>query len=196
MLNIIKRKFRDRKKRPLDRQALRRSSRRQSFGLIIIILAWSLAMGWLLSSATNAQSPTLTAEVGTVDIVPAQFQLGEELYVENCSTCHIALPPAVLPTQTWKNLLEDPQHYGAQLKPLVDPPRILVWKYLLTFSRTQLQDEETPYRLKDSRYFKALHPRVNLPRPVQIGSCISCHPSANDYNFRRLSPEAETEKGR
>ncbi|WP_341527200.1 cytochrome C [Nostoc sp. UHCC 0302] len=193
MLNTIKRKFRDREKLPPYRQALRRSSKSQSFGLIIIILAWSLAMGCLLSSATNAQSPTLTPEVSTVDVVPAQFQLGQELYVENCSTCHIALPPAVLPTQTWKNLLEDPQHYGVQLKPLVDPPRILVWKYLSTFSRTQLQEEETPYRLKDSRYFKALHPGVNLPRPVQIGSCVSCHPSASDYNFRRLSPEAERE---
>ncbi len=43
-------------------------------------------------------------------------------------SCHIAIPPTVLPTQTWRNLLEDPQHYGATLKPLVDPPRILVWR--------------------------------------------------------------------
>src|SRR5437870_2809152 len=134
MLNIVKRKLRNASK-----------LKRQPFGLILVILAWSLAMGCLLSSATNAQSPSLTAEVGTVDVVPAQFQLGQELYIENCSTCHIALPPSVLPTQTWKNLLEDPQHYGTQLKPLVDPPRILVWKYLLTFSRLQQQDEETPY---------------------------------------------------
>ncbi|MEH2422794.1 MAG: cytochrome C [Nostoc sp.] len=192
---FVKRKTRDGEKRSpySDRQALQQSAKRQFkrqfFGLLLVIVTWSLAMGWLLALATNAQSATPTAEIGTVDVVPAQYQLGQELYLENCSTCHIGLPPAVLPTQTWKNLLQDSQHYGAQLKPLVDPPRILVWKYLLTFSRVQLDDEETPYRINDSRYFKALHPGVKLPRPVQIGSCVSCHPSASDYNFRRLTAE-------
>jgi Dihaem cytochrome c len=178
MSNLVKRKSRGKLKR-------------SPVGLLLIILGWSLAMGWLLAMATNVQGATPSAEVGTVDVIPAQHKLGQQLYLENCASCHIALPPGVLPTQTWKNLLEDSQHYGAQLKPLVDPPRILVWRYLQTFSRVQLQDESTPYRVNDSRYFKALHPGVKLPRPVQIGSCVSCHPSASDYNFRRLSPEWE-----
>jgi hypothetical protein len=192
---FVKRKTRDRENRPpySDRLVLQQSAerqfKRQFFGLLLVIVTWSLVMGWLLALATNAQSATPTAEIGTVDVVPAQYQLGQELYLENCSTCHIGLPPAVLPTQTWKNLLQDSQHYGAQLKPLVDPPRILVWKYLSTFSRVQLDDEETPYRLNDSRYFKALHPGVKLPRPVQLGSCVSCHQGASDYNFRRLTAE-------
>ncbi len=175
MSNLVKRKS--------------RPTKRKTIGLMVIILAWSLAMGWLLALATNVQGATNTSDVGTVDVVPAQFQLGQQLYLENCSSCHIPLPPAVFPTQTWKNLLQDSQHYGAQLKPLVDPPRILVWRYLSTFSRAQLRDEQTPYRLKDSRYFKALHPKVQLPRPLQVGSCVSCHPSATDFNFRSLSPE-------
>lgn len=173
MSNLVKRKS-----RPIKRKFI---------GLMVIILAWSLAMGWLLALASNVQGATNV--VGTVDVVPAQFQLGQELYLENCSNCHIPIPPAVFPTQTWKNLLQDSQHYGAQLKPLVDPPRILVWRYLSTFSRAQLRDEQTPYRLSDSRYFKALHPKVQLPRPIQVGSCVSCHPSATDFNFRSLSPE-------
>ncbi len=177
MSNLVKRKSRQLKRRPL--------------GLFLVILAWSLTMGWLLASTTSVYSATPASEVGTVDVVPAQYQLGQELYLNNCSTCHIAIPPAVLPTQTWKNLLEDSQHYGAQLQPLVDPPRILVWRYLSTFSRTQLKEEATPYRVNNSRYFKALHPQVDLPRPLQIGSCASCHPSASDYNFRKLSQEWE-----
>ncbi|MDF2389262.1 cytochrome C, partial [Nostoc ellipsosporum NOK] len=172
MSNFVKRKFRDRqlKRRPL--------------GLMLVILVWSLAMGWLLALATSAYSATPTPEIGTVDVVPVQYQLGQELYLENCSTCHIPLPPAVLPSETWKNLLEDSQHYGAQLKPLIDPPRILVWRYLSTFSRPQLPNEQTPYRVNNSRYFKALHPKVDLPRPTQISSCVNCHPSASEYNFR------------
>ena len=167
----------------------RKSQRQPSISLFIVVLVWSLAMGWLLGLATNAIAATPSAEVGTVDVIPAQYQLGQELYLENCSSCHLAIPPSVLPTQTWKNLLEDTQHYGIQIKPLVDPPRLLVWRYLSTFSRVQLKDEETPYRVNDSRYFKALHPKVKLPKPVQVSSCVTCHPSASDFNFRKLSSE-------
>ncbi|MDM9384327.1 diheme cytochrome c [Chlorogloeopsis sp. ULAP01] len=169
----------------------RRKIKGKSIGLLLVVFTWSLAMGWLISFATNVQSATPVSEIGTVDVVPSQYQLGQELYLENCSTCHIALPPAVLPTETWKNLLQDSEHYGAQLKPLIDPPRILVWRYLSTFSRLLQKDEQVPYRVNNSRYFKALHPQVKLPRPVDINSCVSCHPGAADFNFRRLSSEWE-----
>ncbi|MBD2487478.1 cytochrome C [Aulosira sp. FACHB-615] len=178
MLNLVKRQSRQRKKR-------------RPFGLFLVIVAWSLVMGWLFASANSVYSATPTSEIGTVDVVPAVYGLGQELYIENCGKCHIAIPPEVLPTQTWKNLLEDSQHYGVQLQPLVDPPRILVWRYLANFSRSQRNDEETPYRLNKSRLFKALHPKVDLPRPLQLSSCVSCHPSAEVFNFRRLSAEWE-----
>ncbi|TFI52838.1 cytochrome C [Mastigocladus laminosus UU774] len=172
----------------------RRQFKIKSLGLFLVVITWSLAMGWLISFATNAQGATPTSEIGTVDVVPAQYQLGQELYLENCSSCHLALPPQVLPTQTWKNILQDSQHYGAQIQPLVDPPRILVWRYLSTFSRSIKEEEQIPYRVNNSRVFKALHPQVQLPRPVEINSCVSCHPGANEYNFRRLTPEWENTK--
>ncbi len=163
----------------------RKASKRKRIGLFSIFLALCLVIGSLLASVTNAQ----TSEIGTVDAVPAQYKLGQELYLENCSSCHIAIPPAVFPSQTWKNLLEDSEHYGAQLKPLVDPPRTLVWRYLSTYSRSLQKDEQIPYRFHNSRYFKALHPQVKLPQPIQASSCVTCHPSASNYNFRSLTKE-------
>jgi hypothetical protein len=160
----------------------------QRIGFLLLVLTWSLAMGWLMASITHAQSTT-PAEIGTVDAVPQQYQLGQELYLENCTTCHIGIPPAVFPTQTWKDLLQDNQHYGVQIKQLVDPPRILVWRYLSTFSRPKLENEQTPYRFASSRYFKALHPKIKIPKPINASSCVSCHPGANEFNFRRLSGE-------
>ncbi|MBK1986646.1 cytochrome C [Sphaerospermopsis aphanizomenoides BCCUSP55] len=162
--------------------------KRQLLIVMLVIFAWSIAIGFILGLATSTQAANPPA-IGTVDVVPANYQLGQQLYIENCSTCHIALPPQVFPTQTWKNILEDSQHYGAQIQPLADPQRIFVWKYVSTFSRVQLQDEDTPYRLGKSRYFKALHPGVKLPNPVTMDGCISCHPGAKDYNFRSLTPE-------
>ena len=187
----------------MKRKSRKRNSklRRKPIGLFMIILVWSLGMGLLLALATNVQGETPPSTnlpnledittIGTVDKVPAKHKLGQELYLENCSSCHLALPPAVFPTQTWKNLIQDSQHYGATLKPLVDPPRILVWRYISTFSRPQRQDELTPYRLTNSRFFKALHPKVKLPSPVTMGSCVTCHPGAQKYNFRTLTSEWE-----
>lgn len=145
-------------------------------------------MGWGLATITNA-GPLPTEEIGTVDVVPDRYQLGQELYLENCASCHIAIPPAVLPTQTWQRVLQDPQHYSVIIKPLVDPARLIVWQYLQVFSRSQLREEEIPYRISESRYFKALHPQIKLPRPLELSSCASCHIGASEYNFRRLSAE-------
>ena len=136
-----------------------------------------------LTAATDQKS------IGTVDIIPRRYQLGQELYLENCATCHIGVPPAVLPTQTWRDLIQDSQHYGKQIKPLIDPERLLVWDYLQTFSRPLTEDEQTPYRIAQSRYFKALHPQIKLPQSVTMASCISCHPGTGEYDFRTLSSE-------
>lgn len=167
-------------------------SKRSPLVLILLLLVWSLIMGWVMALATSAQpTPTPSDTIGTVDRVPQAYELGQQLYRENCSTCHIAVPPAVLPTQTWQRLLQDSQHYGVQLKPLVDPQRLLVWNYLRTFSRSLNKEGEIPYRIGDSRFFKALHPKVKLPRPLQLSSCATCHPGAGEYNFRNLTPEWE-----
>jgi Dihaem cytochrome c len=166
-----------------------RRLKRQLLIVMLVIFAWSVAMGCILGLATSTHAANPGDSIGTVDVVPAQYNPGQELYLEKCSSCHIALPPAVFPSQTWQNLLEDSQHYGVQIKPLGKIEHILVSKYLFKFSRVQLQDETTPYRLKDSRYFRALHPGVKLPNPVTMNSCVSCHIGADKYKFRTLTPE-------
>ncbi|WP_253188369.1 diheme cytochrome c [Leptolyngbya sp. 'hensonii'] len=128
---------------------------------------------------------------GGVDPVAPVYQLGQQLYLETCASCHIAIPPALLPSETWRQLLSDPQHYGRRIELPVDPGRLLIWQYLRDYSRPQIEEEELPYRIRDSRYFKALHPRVKLPRPLNLSTCVTCHPGSGQYNFRSLTPEWE-----
>jgi hypothetical protein len=94
-----------------------------------------------------------------------------------------------MPSETWRQLLPDPQHYGLTLKPLENPNLRVVWEYLRTYSRPQAADETVPYRIYQSRFFKALHPRVDLPTKAGLNTCISCHPGADRYDFRTLSSE-------
>ncbi|NJL21844.1 MAG: diheme cytochrome C [Leptolyngbyaceae cyanobacterium SM1_3_5] len=157
--------------------------RRSTTFLMAIVVLCCTAIGW---SAARAMD---TTGLGTVDPVPQNQQLGQSLYLQTCGGCHIVPSPAVLPDETWRQLLQDTQHYGVQLAPIVDPPRLLIWNYLRAFSRPIAEGESVPYRINNSRYFKALHPRVPLPQPATLGSCISCHPGAGAYDFRSLSAE-------
>lgn len=172
--------------------------------LFLLLLMWSLILGWGMSQAMDvnrltdplAQLPSSstnsTAAVsGTVDPVSSKSQLGQELYLENCSTCHIAVPPAVMPTETWRQLLLDKQHYTVQLPRIITPSLLIMWDYLQTFSRPNLAKEPVPYRLSESRYLTALHPKVKFSEPIKLSSCASCHPGTNQFNFRSLTPEWE-----
>lgn len=178
------------------------------FFLLLLILLSSICFGLIMAQATEtmafsqqsvelAQTETdnsSSALVGTVDPVPPRYQLGQEIYLKNCGTCHIPLPPQVMPTQTWQQLLQDSEHYGVKISLLKDPYRLILWNYLQIFSRPLDREEPIPYRMAQSRYFKALHPLVKLPRPLNPISCATCHPQADSFNFRSLAPNWEGDR--
>ncbi len=150
----------------------------------------AIALGATVKPDLIAQASP--SEAGTVDPIAARYQLGQELYLENCASCHVALPPEVLPSETWRRLLLEPeQHYGQKLQPIIGPSLLIMWDYLKTYSRPLDVKQPTPYRVAASPYFKALHPRVDLPQPVKPASCVTCHPGVAQYNYRRLTPEWE-----
>jgi mono/diheme cytochrome c family protein len=189
--------------RPYFRSIRRRPSKRgRSIGvLLLLLLLWSICLGWGLSLATEPRGSNLVAQettssnsaeaaaIGTVDAVPERLKLGQSIYLENCATCHVGLPPAVMPTETWRQLLQDSEHYGVNLKPLSGPFLRVAWEYIRYFSRPQSAEEEVPYRIYQSKYFKILHPRVKLPSKPGLSTCISCHPGADKYDFRTLTSE-------
>ncbi len=121
---------------------------------------------------------------GTVDPVTSSYWLGRDLYREACGTCHVAVPPSVLPIQTWQELLTSEEHYGKTIEP---PPRgtvSVIWKYIRDYSRTLRENDSIPYRIDKSRFFRTLHPGVDFPEPVRVNQCATCHVRAEFYNFR------------
>jgi mono/diheme cytochrome c family protein len=200
----------------LNRDRTRRKNRqfqpprqRSIWVLLVLLLLWSLCLGIGLAQATEplkraaipfqehastapltaSSEPERTAEIGTVDVVPERYKLGQQLYLENCATCHIGLPPAVMPTQTWRSLLPDADHYGTTIKPLGSPEVQIVWQYLRDYSRPLTAEEPVPYRIYQSSPFQLLHPRVQFPARASLTTCLSCHPGAGTYDFRSLSAE-------
>lgn len=163
------------------------------------LILWSMGIAWgaaiafepsslAPSSLTPSQAPT---QQWIADEVTDSRTIGLETYLENCATCHIPVPAEVLPTESWKNILENTnKHYGIS----IDPPPLslsvrLMWDYLRFASRPLRTDEPVPQLIEQSRFFKALHPRVKLPEEVTLKTCIVCHPSAQAFNYRKLAPE-------
>jgi mono/diheme cytochrome c family protein len=196
-------------------QSRRSNQSHRSPLLLLLILLWSALLGIGLAQVTSANQlsnqqlvdsaaprESLTvAQVGqlesptnptdTVDTVTESYRQGQQYYLEGCATCHVGLPPAVMPSQTWAGLLPDPQHYGAQITPITEPLLQIAWNYISTYSRPIKEGERVPYRLQQSRFFKALHPKVAFTEPITVNSCLACHPAAAQFNYRRLSAEWE-----
>jgi len=203
----------DSRSRP--RRVSRDRSRRFALGLIAVMVAVSLLLGWGMSSLSQAASVAQPETVQparlisqateapgdrqpgqpegnsgdnfprTVDYVPQRYQTGQRLYLANCATCHIGVPPETLPSEAWRNIIQDASHYGTEIRPPLDPSRGLVWSYLRAFSRQKSESEErVPYRLGRSRYFKALHPDVAFPEGVSLEGCATCHRAAQQFSFR------------
>jgi hypothetical protein len=149
--------------------------RRRQFWLVSWIALLASLMGSLLAGVQAQQ-----------DLTPTQ--LAQAQYVRSCGTCHVALPAQVLPTETWQRLLQDPNHYGQQIQPLTGVTFQLAWGYLRPNSRPLRQGEPVPYRLAESRYFRALHLQVDFPTPVRVSGCVDCHPKVEAGDFATLSP--------
>lgn len=181
----------------LSQSRMKNQKRRYSpWVLVVIVGVWSIGIALGMAQTLNAVSPlnrsqvSEISQIASVDAIQPGSALGYELYLNTCSSCHIAIPPQVFPTQTWQQVIQDPQHYGATLQPLEGPSLLLMWKYLQTYSRPiTFKDETIPYRFNRSRYFKALHPRVDISQPLTVNSCVSCHPGASQFDFRSLTSE-------
>jgi Dihaem cytochrome c len=170
--------------RPTRMKPIKR--RRSPLVLFLLLLFWSVVLGLGLAQAA---APGETGAIGTVDVVPENFQLGQATYLENCASCHVGVPPAVLPSQTWRSLIQEAQHYGTIIPTIQEPLLQVAWNYLSVYSRPVNKGEEVPFRLAKSRHFKALHPKVTFEQPVTLNSCATCHPASAQFDFRSLSPE-------
>lgn len=159
--------------------------------LLLFIGAWSIALGWGMALALHP--PTVVSQAPSTPASPSNaLRLGKKIYLENCSSCHIPIPPEVLPTERWKEILEKPQrHYGTQLPRMISPLVVAMWEYLRTFSRPLPPEAIVPEYVYQSRYFKALHPRVELPPAASHLTCTSCHLRAKELDYRRLTPQWE-----
>jgi hypothetical protein len=197
--------------------------------VVLVIVLWSFLLGWGLSLAMGApqvamaQMPSAesTASRPTpIDRVPTDLNLAVETYQTVCGSCHVAIPPQLLPTQRWVEIMENPvQHFGVNLRtprqagrnvpPVTNIDIRLMWDYMQFASRRYREENDPlPTRVADSRFFWAVHPRVaetcrvaaadptaapdiSCPDRATVQSCVGCHPAARQFNYAELTPAWE-----
>ncbi len=189
----------------MKRLRKRRKNRNVVTVFLLLFLLWGIVLGWGMavaldspplpvSSSSPADSESNSLKQGQKsldpDNLPSRYQMGQELYLKNCASCHIALPPAVLPTESWRQILLQPDdHYGQKL-PKMNPLDIrIMWSYIRDYSRPLNEGEDKPERVSQSRYFQALHPKVDLPKPIRLNNCASCHTGIAKFNYQSLTEE-------
>ena len=156
----------------------------------IIVLVFIGFLGWLIA-VSNVRT-VAAKNYPITQINPANLNLGKQLYLENCAGCHLPLPPQVLPTNSWQDILNNTKnHYGESLPATNNLTTQLIWNYLRFSSRSALEGERTPQYITNSRYFKALHPQIDLPKPTNHQSCSLCHPAAAQLDYRTLTDDWE-----
>ena len=158
-------------------------------GLISLFLGFCLMGGWGMAKALEYSSFSSSS---SYMIAQNNYEIGKKVYIEKCSGCHIPIAPEVFPSETWLEILKKPEdHYGQPRPPILSFNKQLIWQYIQRFSRPLAASDITPFYFAQSRYFKALHPKVELPENLTHQTCINCHPGANQLEYRQLTPEWE-----
>lgn len=149
------------------------------------------------------EKPLLALTLGTIFL--AQYVRADDDYVppvkdqltqEECSACHIAFPPAFLPSRSWSaimNTLED--HFGEDAS-LVEEDRQAIEDYLATHSADSGNRSSrflrsiagtTPLRITDLGWWQREHNHeVSQRQWDKAGSksnCVACHRGAERGYF-------------
>lgn len=122
-------------------------------------------------------------------------------YIKECSSCHFAYQPGLLPSRSWKKIMSDLEnHFGDNAE--LD---IAVQKELLRYMMDNgadrsdhrrskkimrsIENKDTPLRITKVRYFRHKHEDLpkrmveGNPKVTSLGNCGACHTQADTGSF-------------
>lgn len=113
----------------------------------------------------------------------------DETYRQECGECHVAYPPALLPADTWRQVMRQlDRHYGVDAS-LEDATaaRITKWLEANAGSKAKLAGAGDPPRLTQTVWFRHEHDEAPSGARRNAGSmarCDACHRGAagGDYS--------------
>lgn len=122
-------------------------------------------------------------------------------YVAECSSCHMAYPAGLLPTRSWKKLMNTLDNHFDENAELDAQSLTEITQYLVDnsadksqYRRSQkimrsLAATDVPLRISETPYITRKHDEIpqNLikanPKVGSLSNCIACHRSAEKGSF-------------
>jgi len=149
------------------------------------------------------------AAVWTFSIAFLFLLLGNEVFAEQklfqsthprwkaeCSSCHIAYPPELLPASAWRRIMSDlKNHFGADAS--LDAANAAdIGAFLEDHAASGKFARSSALRITDSAWFRHEHHEASLsPRSASraaspLSDCTACHAAAEQGDFRKRSLRA------
>ena len=135
-----------------------------------------------LLAALGPQPARADGARARVDLIPQDQQ--------ECSACHIAYPPNLLPAASWQRLMQNlPRHFGTDASLDAATVQVLSTWLAGTAARTARIAEPPPEdRITESRWFVREHRKVaaatwKLPAVKSPANCAACHTGAPQGDF-------------
>ncbi len=134
---------------------------------------------------------------GGADIPAAR----DKRYVSECSACHFAYPPGLLPARSWARIMRTLDDHFSENAELDEPARAAIERYLREnaadrkshrFSRGILRsipEGEAPLRFTETAFFRYRHHEVPArmvsgnPKVRSFANCAACHTGAGSGRF-------------
>lgn len=124
-------------------------------------------------------------------LLPARV---DALWQKECSSCHIAYPPGLLPAASWRNVMSTlDRHFGTDASLSVQE-RDGIAAFLVANASNRWTASTAPLRITESQWFKAKHGREIAPEVWKRAAvktranCQACHAGAaeGDFNERQI----------
>lgn len=152
--------------------------------------------GFIVAGLLMAGSQLVLASGRNTDVAPVD----NPLYAKECSRCHFAYQPGLLPERSWRKLMESlNDHFGENIE-LLDADRQALTDYIVKNSAERanykrsaqmfhsIAKSDTPLRITKVFYFIKEHREVaNKARGndkiKSLSQCEQCHQKAIDGSY-------------
>jgi hypothetical protein len=122
------------------------------------------------------------------------------LYKKECASCHMAFPPNILPTESWKNMMATLQDHFGDDATIDDAAKQEIENYLVKNAAETSKEEASlkfirsigtgnpPARITDIPYWKQkhspIHQAIYLRSAIKSKiNCVACHKLAEFGSF-------------
>ncbi len=130
---------------------------------------------------------------GALQAAPQLPAPAEKTTAQQCSACHIAYPPQMLPARSWQALMSTLSHHFGEDASLSDQDRATITAYLTTHAADGpasgregerflrgLSPAATPLRITDTPWWRRRHSEISPRRFTDAkvktaANCAACH---------------------